>query len=1039
MALLFSYGFAAAGELPLPDQHEFPAFLSSGNGFTDHRSSQNLFQLDREVPWGLPRAPLSTTIHLRICAIRVEFQPDSNPRSTGPGIFDLTPSEHSPTPFDRTPHNKYYFDSQMQALYNYYLAVSDSQLTLEWDIYPEEPEAAYRLPDSMAYYGPSGWFGNNMLYRLSGFFKDGWNLAFDQDSIDFRDYDVFLLFHAGADWQNDIGSYYEEWDPETYVPSPDDLPTAFITFSQPVINGIISEGLIIPEFASQDGQYIALNGLLTHEFGHQLGLVDLYSTYNFITQVGYFSLMDNGNLIGVWLPFEEETLAVFGAIPAYPSAWERAYLGWETITEYQCQQQTFSLTTGNLFNTPEDNTIMKIPVNEYEYFLIENRQYNPGGSDVYLKQDSLTGVFLGLIDEADKFTSKYDYLLPGSGLLIWHVDEAVAYMDYVGNGQTNFANNTLQWDWERLFIDLEEAEGPQDLGVVITYGDSLDFYHEDNISEFSPYTIPNTNSNLGGFTGLTISNISAPGVIMSFDISSPNCNPASHRITGWPLEKPIVLADFNDDGQDEIFTVMSNFVLGWTGDGDKLIQNADTLGIIGFSGDTALYPLPTFYYRNNTEFTIPSLGDLDGDGTLEVAAGADDSFLYCWEVQDLDSSGRADLLLGFPLRLQGRIYLPPVIANFDNSTSEPEIFVGTSNGKWYIISAEATIIDNGDIRGEILGVIPRPDNSFYILAQQWKGKLFKYSLGDSLLWSIDLDHGFLSTLIGGDINRDGNLELVTVSEEGYLYVFDQEGQNFGNFPVFFEEVYNLSDPLFSDINGDSDLEIIFSAGNKLHAFYLSGSTVENFPRSFDSTLIASPITADLDADGDLEIIVGGSNSNLYAFHHDGLPVDGFPLASEGIWAAAAWGKLGEGASNQVVAGSVQGILMVWDFPQSDAPNWPMWGFSSEHNHTFDLTLPDNPPADNSHDLITSFYNHPNPAQNDTYIRYYLNRQAELTLRIFDQTGNLILNKILNGLESEYNSYRWDSTGIPSGVYICQLEAKNNDKTEIHFCKIALIK
>ena len=46
-----------------------------------------------------------------------------------------------------------------------------------------------------------------------------------------------------------------------------------------------------------NGRLAALNGVFAHEFGHVLGLPDLYNIFNGVPQVGYFSLMDSGENI----------------------------------------------------------------------------------------------------------------------------------------------------------------------------------------------------------------------------------------------------------------------------------------------------------------------------------------------------------------------------------------------------------------------------------------------------------------------------------------------------------------------------------------------------------------------------------------------------------------------------------------------------------------------------------------------------------------------------------------------------------------------
>jgi hypothetical protein len=40
---------------------------------------------------------------------------------------------------------------------------------------------------------------------------------------------------------------------------------------------------------------------------------------------------------------------------------------------------------------------------------------------------------------------------------------------------------------------------------------------------------------------------------------------------------------------------------------------------------------------------------------------------------------------------------------------------------------------------------------------------------------------------------------------------------------------------------------------------------------------SSAALADLDGDGDLEIVVAAMDRHVYAWHHDGAPVDGFPV------------------------------------------------------------------------------------------------------------------------------------------------------------------
>ncbi|HET7761238.1 MAG TPA: M6 family metalloprotease domain-containing protein, partial [Phycicoccus sp.] len=62
-------------------------------------------------------------------------------------------------------------------------------------------------------------------------------------------------------------------------------------------------------------------GVFTHEFGHDLGLPDLYDTQGGDNSTGFWTLMSAGS----WLNHGGEDI---GTTPGYMGAWEKAVLGW---------------------------------------------------------------------------------------------------------------------------------------------------------------------------------------------------------------------------------------------------------------------------------------------------------------------------------------------------------------------------------------------------------------------------------------------------------------------------------------------------------------------------------------------------------------------------------------------------------------------------------------------------------------------------------------------------------------------------------------
>ena len=176
----------------------------------------------------------------------------------------------------------------------------------------------------------------------------------------------------------------------------------------------IKEGIILPETECQEGYEIGLLGTMALMFGFQLGLPALWNTENGRSGIGQWGLMDQGS--GNYN----------GLIPAEPSAWSKVFLGWETPID-TLQGNGLKVACSK---TKEPYKIYKIPINDHECFLIENRIHDPDGDGVTLGWDSsgneITFQPDGTLSPKPEGViirvKEYDYGLPGSGILIWHVD-----------------------------------------------------------------------------------------------------------------------------------------------------------------------------------------------------------------------------------------------------------------------------------------------------------------------------------------------------------------------------------------------------------------------------------------------------------------------------------------------------------------------------------------------------------------------------------------------------------------------------------------
>jgi len=232
----------------------------------------------------------------------------------------------------------------------------------------------------------------------------------------------------------------------------------------------ISDYVLQPAKNCGTGTPISI-GVFAHEFGHALGLPDLYATSDNATNegIGSWGLMGSGN----WnIPTS----------PAHMEAWSKMQLGWvpvQTITSSGHVVLDQVETAGNIVR-------LNIPGTS-EYFLLENRQ--KVGSDKYLNS---------------------------SGLLVWHVDSATV--------ADNWDANSIQNVTSHKGLDLVEADGLAGLdrgGYRGGPGDA--FPGSSNKTTLTTTTSPSSNAYPAGDTvrtsGIAITNIVESGGQISFDVA----------------------------------------------------------------------------------------------------------------------------------------------------------------------------------------------------------------------------------------------------------------------------------------------------------------------------------------------------------------------------------------------------------------------------------------------------------------------------------------------------------------------------------------
>lgn len=254
---------------------------------------------------------------------------------------------------------------------DYYYAQSNGQFELTFDVM-----GPYTAPESYAYYGKNSASYNGSDAHVGTLVS--WACKQVDDQVDFKDYDwdgdgyvdqVFVLF-AG------VG--------ENYGASSDHIwPHMFYLSSSDIKQPIALDGVFVNTYACscELNSYGTVDGMGTicHEFSHCMGFADLYDT----TYSGGYGMSD-------WDLLHSGCYNGNSFCPANFTGFERWVAGWTTPIELKSDTIVSEMKS---LSDNGDTYVIYNEANRDEFYLIDNRQR--------------TG---------------WDSSLPGSGLLITHVD-----------------------------------------------------------------------------------------------------------------------------------------------------------------------------------------------------------------------------------------------------------------------------------------------------------------------------------------------------------------------------------------------------------------------------------------------------------------------------------------------------------------------------------------------------------------------------------------------------------------------------------------
>lgn len=384
--------------------------------------------------------------------------------------FNNTTTTYSQTNFDNYMNQSgYNFQSSTGSFRDYYLDNSYNLLDINTTVV-----GWVTVSQQHDYYGPENKWAQLAYDAIVAAHNANPSLDFSQfDNDGDGQVDGVAIFHQGpgqesTSYTGDVWSH-----------------TGSLTSSGLVYNGKTFGGYTMqPELLGSSSSMITV-GVMCHEFGHNMGLPDLYDVNYTHHAMGIWDIMSGGSWIN------------YGRTPCGHNAWSKYVLDWmnpiviNSPATLQLQDAS-SYSECYMINTPTVD----------EYFLLENRQ---------------------------KLSGTWDIGLPGHGLIIYHVDET-----WIVNNIWS-VNSTANHQG----LDIEEADGTS---TTTNDGDGGDpFPGSSNKTGFTDNTVPGSHSWAGASLGKPITNITENTTthVITFDFMGGNPSEVVANFVGTPVTIPM--------------------------------------------------------------------------------------------------------------------------------------------------------------------------------------------------------------------------------------------------------------------------------------------------------------------------------------------------------------------------------------------------------------------------------------------------------------------------------------------------------------------
>ncbi len=1026
---------------------------------------------------------------LRLVALQVEFSDT---------LMGGSPGAERTARRDRA-----WFENELRHLAEYYDGASLGHLALRWTL----DTLVVRLPRPMGYYGNDR-FEDTRVVELVRAVVDSVDAR-----VDFSRYDHVFVIHAGAGQETDLAgdsrdqiwsSFYDAGDIDAALPDSarGGIATRDSLGGRPVR---IRDFSIVPASPSQDFATVGSLGIWAFQLGVRIGLLPLFDS----TPAG----APDGAGVGSFDVMAYGLFDANGFVPAFPCAFNRVLAGWLTPVDVAPGDSARTLRLVDV-NTAAagDTACVRVPISGAEYWLVVNRVHDADFDSLFTFADadsdfvpdndeSLDGAEFDffLTDLTNPFVVRFDprygtdvlFRHTGSGAYVWHVDESVV--------RAAVEQGFLPDDFvARKGVDLEEADGVQDLDTAgpaaFSLGSHWDAFRAGNATRFGPDTDPSSDSGAGAPTGVVMDDFSAAGHAMTFTLRRQAAFSETRLAwAGDAFGQPATPADLDADGVSEVVVAGdSGTVWAFEPDGTEYVDaDADPATIAPWirSGERAWAGWP-------------AAADLDGAPGDELVAAARDGAVYAWrgdgsELADGDADPTTQGVLAAV-----RAAAPVVLVDADGDGALDVGLVahwGDSLEVRFVDAAGVPVVPSdppfaphwparvpGQFASPPVVVHAAPAGLPEVLALAWvaadttdasvrlvlvpvRGLAGPVGAGaDAPGWTLrtSVAPGFApaeyaGVLASGDVDADGNDEIVWAAPDGVLRVVDGAT---GEATVASLRAAHPSAPALGDLDGDGTLEIALSDDEWRYVLASNGRPVTGWPRRIvpewvDATPSVpparsrtSPVVADVDGDGRPDVLFPGDDGVVVAPDAAGAAGAGFPrvvpaapatptvvaLDASGVpvmlAAGSTPGLAGADAVVDTVASSPRTALAIQSLPAATASAPAPWPMAAADAARTSRVAPAAPRASTRAIDEASFMICPNPVMGpEVHARVILGARARVGVTVYTMEGQSAVSRSFVANDAGAPNTPFDEaidvSNLASGVYFMRVRIEAGGRTK----------